>query len=876
VRAFLVVLGVVLAVVAAMFLFVPDGETLLGPNAPDEPRPAGETTSVRGDADPIEPPASEDAAGIEGTVRDPEGLPVAGARVVAFRREEPGVSAISGEEGRFRCARLPAGTYSLHARKAGVGSGWLPCVEVRDGEVSRAAVVLRHAVTLAGAVVDEAGMPIAGARVTLDATSSVDAMPTGGPAGFFSEYVWEILPETAPCLPSRDLLSAESGADGRFAFSCLLPGRYDLTATAPGRATSRLESVRAPCEEARIVLRRGGAVFGTVVIAGDTPPARVVVRCGDAEVVLDGGGCDRAFRFDGLPLGRHRVTASGLGFSVAGQGFWVVEGEAAGPVRLVLDPGEPVRGRVVSVLTAAPIPGAVVEFLRGAGSFFGWSEVYRRNGRVRADARGEFTATLSRGSWVAVGAAEGYVHGYQGSMGGFLPSGVPFRLGGDTSDVVVPLLPAGTIRGIVLDREGRPFGRGYVLVSVTARPEGWDPERHGQFHINCTANLDETGRFRLEPGPFAAATLAVHLPAGRTGQAVVVSGQDEVVIRLEHSTPRPKPPAVLTGRVVDEAALPVAGARVALADLRTRTDGDGRFRFQGGHGLHGVPTVSALGFVPHLLARVRLEIGANSTLPDAVLRRKGDVIRGRVTGPEGRSLTGARIKAVHPELPTTTAYSGADGRYELLLPDGAEGKGEWAVAATAPGHRRGRKQVPRTGDEKADFVLEPRCSIRGTLEFRGTEPETVRIQGFNLSNSKRPGGRILYDPRTRRFELLDLRPRSHWLAFHAEGHAPHEVRKVVTKAGETTDLGVVVLFPGGTIEGRLLDAGGLPVKGARVRNSIWWWGLNVGTDARGRFRITRVPPGRNSFGVAVDGKTKGFRVEVEDGKVHDVTWQMED
>lgn len=133
-------------------------------------------------------------ARVHGTVHDLAGAPIAGA-TIATRYGR----AVSDGGGAFE-VKLPAGRSTMKVEADGFA-----IVERWVLAPSEVAIVLVPEGTIAGRVVDAAGAPVSGARVSYDHERTVVA----------------------------------SGADGSFAFSRLPPARYELTAITPrGFATS--------------------------------------------------------------------------------------------------------------------------------------------------------------------------------------------------------------------------------------------------------------------------------------------------------------------------------------------------------------------------------------------------------------------------------------------------------------------------------------------------------------------------------------------------------------------------------------------------------------------------------------------------------------
>src|SRR5258706_12602685 len=91
-----------------------------------------------------------------------------------------------------------------------------------------------------------------------------------------------------------------------------------------------------------------------------------------------------------------------------------------------------------------------------------------------------------------------------------------------------------------------------------------------------------------------------------------------------------------------------------------------------------------------------------------------DIITGKVTGPDGRMLQGARVEATSIETGVTRARTtDKDGRYTILFPDGG---GQYRVTARMLGLSPNIPQVNRQADEDRvvhDFTM---STVAATLD----------------------------------------------------------------------------------------------------------------------------------------------------------------
>jgi RNA polymerase sigma factor (sigma-70 family) len=272
-------------------------------------------------------------ARIEGNVVDADGAPIAGAVVQAsFQagREGKGVPHPSPEtttddEGRFSLEGLDPGPHTLRARQAGAAP-----VEAAAAAPARGVTLrLSPGAGLAGQVVDPAGAPIPSFTIAVLRRRGL----------------------------ASDLLRtlAVVDAEGRFSIGDLAPGEYRVVASAFGRAPGREVPAQASIgvpTPVRLALSGGGRLTGTVTTSKGGEPlphARVsaegALASGSNAVPLgattttDAGG---RFQLEGLPPGQRSIVVGAYGhhMRIVG-GLAIVDGQALGPLAIVLDPTAP-------------------------------------------------------------------------------------------------------------------------------------------------------------------------------------------------------------------------------------------------------------------------------------------------------------------------------------------------------------------------------------------------------------------------------------------------------------------------------------------------------------------------------------------------------
>jgi uncharacterized GH25 family protein/protocatechuate 3,4-dioxygenase beta subunit len=316
-------------------------------------------------------------AAVEGRVVSPSGRPVAGADVRVIEAEEgrrffrmPVVTRTDGD-GRYRLEGVAPGARTFQADH----KSYRPAVrdlEVRPGE-NTLDLSLEGGAEVRGRVVDEGGVPVPGARVSLR---------EGG--------------------RSWDLPSGVSGADGGFTLEGVTDGTYRLLGEKEGFARDEegQEVVVAGSSVGglEIKLGRGGAIAGQLLGLDFAELSQVQVR---TDMGRGGGRTgmvrpDGSYRIENLAPGKRRVSASLPGGTRQADGEVELE-PGVSEVRLDLDFGEgfTLTGRVLR--NGEPLAGERVSLSGPATGRWGETD---HEGRFRFEALAEGSyelAVMSRG-----------------------------------------------------------------------------------------------------------------------------------------------------------------------------------------------------------------------------------------------------------------------------------------------------------------------------------------------------------------------------------------------------------------------------------------------------------------------------------------------
>jgi protocatechuate 3,4-dioxygenase beta subunit len=280
------------------------------------------------------------AAVLEGRVADPEGKPVAGAKVIAsilaaavmdrFKgsiQENPG-NLVTDAEGRFRLKEVhPREKFTVYVQRTGYIDETLQVTRVTAGQPLE--IVLRPEAAISGRVIDEAGEPVANATVRF--------MPEARTA----ENEWRG--------------AAATGPDGSFLLEKLDAGPARLVAAAEECGTAEIDlTLEAGEDRKNVVLRlraEGPTLEGRVSDSQGRPVAGASVHVMLVMPLANRGSAttdeNGRFRLDGLLLGEVTVYASHPENSRSIQRKVLLQ-PGRNEIDLAFPPGHPVSGRVVN------------------------------------------------------------------------------------------------------------------------------------------------------------------------------------------------------------------------------------------------------------------------------------------------------------------------------------------------------------------------------------------------------------------------------------------------------------------------------------------------------------------------------------------------
>ena len=362
------------------------------------------------------------------------GKPVAGA-VVELRTNED-LPALTDAKGVARIQGAAGGFSVLHVEASGYAPAQqLVMVPATPGaEPVRVKVSLKRGAGVSGTVFDEAGQPVASARVLADDVNVFIDLHNAKKDG------------------------AATDAQGVFELPALTAGSYRLTASHDDYPQASSETIttdgKKPVQGVRIVMVAGGTITGRVVDEGGSPVPWASVRVGNSAPSGFGsrrGGAmrrgttaeqDGTFEIKGLPREPLLVLAIGEGASSATEKVDLTGKPEANGVELRLSVTGRIAGRVVTS-QGEPVPEVEVNAMPDY-----WNQGIDEDTRLRGRAS---TMTDGGGQFELEGLADGtYRLAASRSGGSFrrhLRAGTQARTGDE--DVELTLDAEGGLRGRV-------------------------------------------------------------------------------------------------------------------------------------------------------------------------------------------------------------------------------------------------------------------------------------------------------------------------------------------------------------------------------------------------------------------------------------------
>ncbi|QDF08159.1 carboxypeptidase regulatory-like domain-containing protein [Myxococcus xanthus] len=773
--------------------------------------------------------------------------PVTGARVRAYLRvgadgtgATPWRRAGDGTTADGGVLRLPAapGDYLLSAHAPGHGPVRLEATRPLGEAETAVELRLPDGVTLSGRTVAEGREePVPLASLTLrpyPGTPTAWAAPTG-------------LPEEAA--------ETTSDAQGRFAFTQLAAGRYELTAEAPGFSRRTLRLLQVP-QAGEVVVGLWGAstLEGFVVDAKGQPVA-------DAEVMATGGTA---------PV--RVTTGEGGGFALeVNAGTWVVSarrgdqlGRVPGPLSVA--PGETLRGLVVTLGAASGLTGTVSTVegapVRGAILVASPAGGQGELGRSASEDDGGWRMDVPPGEYDVTVRAAG--------MTGRVFEAVVVNPGGHTP-LDVRLEPAtAALEGLVVDAEGRPLEG----AQVRAEPESFSGVAH-------TALTDAEGAWKLEGLETGPTSVRARREGSQRWTSRMETLKAGVVTRVDFTL---ADSGSVWGQVtrasggpLTEPALVHAVPRGGSGTASTETDAQGQFQLELPAGVYQL--VALLHQTPaiyfHMESDPFVTVPSGGAVRQDLLLKEDSVLSGVVLEPSGVPSPLAIVAAIQGGDFPMTRKERADESGQFAMPPRPQGAQPLELVA----HNAGRVgRLPAAHEDQAPLTvqLEPAATLRGrVVAGSGAAPDGFVLELLEANGEALPWAGAW--PTTRRFAgstfvLPDAPAQALKVTVRTEDGRTGEAQ-VTLRPGGTSDVEVPLTGGVASISGRAVwSKGGGPAPGVAVFLDKAVGGRpDAFTGQDGRFRLSDVRPGIHTVRLLPpEGRVETRTVKVAEAEATDV------
>jgi protocatechuate 3,4-dioxygenase beta subunit len=809
------------------------------------------------DVDPWKAPR----AAVRGTVRDPQGQPIAGAQVCAKLQDRdlaqterhPPHCTTTRSDGTYHLEGLLGAKHHLHAS----ARGYLPArYETRSGVQGRLdpTMGLQAGRTRTGIdfVLEPGGVEVTGVVKDISGGEIEGAwVSASGGRGFWN---------------SGGAAFTRSDAEGRFSLWVEPPEAF-VTAFADGYAQGS-RGAAVPGSFVEIFLTPESVVIGKVVWAATGEPV------GGARVSTSGGRGfsrggsvysedDGSFRLEGLEPGAYKIHVSSDELvGMAAEKVHVGLGETSEPVVVEVSPAFAIRGAVL-VDGKSPCPQASV----------------RLEGKDRKDEAYGSGEGQDDGTILIKGVLPGTYEVTVACSGFVSEDEYPALVVADASiEGLTWSVHAGrTIRGVVLDADGRPVqgagvsAQGKALSDPRARRgNSWGErsEADGSFVVDG-----------LLPGTYELSVYHETLPAPHEPTEVVVpADQDVADITLTMLAA-----GEIHGIVRDEKGVAVTGVAVRLDGpgwSRATTNDEGRFVMDGVEvGEHRIQarrgwseTMRAPGASDDDAAGQRVQVRAGEvTEVELVVESQDGRITGRVVGEGGEPVADAFVEASRESDSAARAEGGARRRARwgswLRKPVLTDADGRFVIDELAEEGTYAVYASRRGGGEAFVEHVKPGSAVELSIAETGVLAGVVRIDGggfpvrFQIGARDPAGGIYEGDAFLHtdgKWRLTNLPPGKFEVTVEAsEGNAKTEVE--LAEGAEKTDI-ELVLTPRVEVRGRLVDADTRePVPGLKVsvgagggfsfRGDMGKANQPDVSDAQGHFVVEDAPTGKVSVAV---------------------------
>lgn len=397
--------------------------------------------------------------------------------------------------------------------------------------------------------------------------------------------------------------------------------------------------------------------------------------------------------------------------------------------------------------------------------------------------------------------------------------------------------PSGAVAGIVTLPDGSPAAGARVWLARNAMLTN-------SVLPKTETGADAQGRFLLRDLDVGQkyAVVAIHRDAALGTSPDIVCGPGEIKEDFTFKLPRG---GVISGKVVDDAGVPVVGAVVTLerpayslawfvppsdvgqaGALAETTGPDGTYAFRGLWAGQYTLRFDEADHVSVTAQTVQLRDAEDVQTLDATLSR-AKAITGRVLTPDGQGAAGALVEAwaSSKDDPVASAVAGPDGTFKLskMLP------GWYRLKGTMTRPRLASKPIDEVAADTSgiEIRLLPLGEVTGFVVDASGAP----VKQFSVSldpiiptvrqpDRKAPTGGLSgvateFEDEAGFFRVKDLEPGTYGILVSSGNFAP-TTGPQVTVDGSTSDVGAIRLKSGAVVAGKLTTPKGQPTPGVLV------------------------------------------------------------
>jgi len=775
-------------------------------------------------------------AAITGTVINPDGQPVAGAKVSAFALES--LDARRARLASAETARKPLattttdskGNFSIDAPKSSVvdlrfdAAGFGPLVE-RAAADDDAGVIQLQPGQLKQGTITANGKPLAGAQVLV--------------AGDYGEII------------------TTTDETGRYSLPDPAHNNSRIIVRHPDYAIANQTISRFSTAKTDIALEPGTSLSGRVVAEdGTTPVANAAVSVDEVPVTKTAE--DGTFTIAHLPKKFEQIEVH-ADTRIASRAF---AKDLKSPVELKLARGASLTGTVRDAKTQLPLAGAEIRLITPraitlAGGLTAISDA-KGNYSFTGLRGGDFDATTSRPNYAMTNVT---VH----------------VAAGQAAQKALYGTPLARISGTVVDEDKRGVAAAHIEPrQVNNEPGMMMSPRMRIMDRNRPTLTAPDGRFliRTEEGELQLEAIKKGQPGARSNTLKVAAGERRggVVIALPHGI-------AVTGRVIDGKGKPIAGVAVATSETRAggggrgdvrrmiintimrgadedvvRTSKDGTFSMRVKEGTYDVG-FKASGYAGKTL---RAQQVSASSKPLEVTLEPGVEISGRVTR-AGQPVENVNVIPIGADsmMPVQT---GPDGRFRVG--DLAPGEMMLAFSKREEFIQMNRAVTAPATDINID--LPPGGRISGHVVDKSTH-QPVKSFEAGISPSRNGGGMVMMMAPSMQnftsddggFVLENVPVGAVTLAVSAPGYVQERVPNLTVENGKAIENVEVSMETGVRVTGRVTGPDGGAAGGALVRidpmaggRMMRGGGMNdpyTVADPNGEYTLENVEPGEKTI-----------------------------